>query len=57
MGDRRIRFVPENVFLRYLEGFNDNCVLVHGNFCLRSMLKDARSDQFTGYRPWALMPR
>ncbi len=21
------------------EGFNDNCVLVHGNFCLRSSLK------------------
>jgi hypothetical protein len=27
------------------EGFNDNCVLIHGNFTLRSMLKDARSDQ------------
>jgi hypothetical protein len=27
------------------EGFNDNCVLVHGNFTLRSMLKDPRSDQ------------
>lgn len=27
------------------EGFNDNCVLVHGNFTLRSMLKDSRSDQ------------
>ncbi|MWT63678.1 hypothetical protein GP939_37895, partial [Escherichia coli] len=26
-------------------GFNDNCVLVHGNFTLRSMLKDSRSDQ------------
>ncbi len=25
--------------------FNDNCVLVHGCFTLRSMLKDARSDQ------------
>jgi hypothetical protein len=27
------------------KGFNDNCVLVHGNFTLRSMLKDPRSDQ------------
>ena len=27
------------------EGFNDNCVLIHGNFCLRSMLIDSRSDQ------------
>ncbi len=28
-----------------VEGFNDNCVLIHGNFSLRSMLKDSRSDQ------------
>ena len=27
------------------DGFNDNCVLIHGNFTLRSMLKDSRSDQ------------
>lgn len=26
-------------------GFTDNCVLVHGNFTLRSMLKDSRTDQ------------
>ena len=27
------------------DGINDNCVWLHGNFTLRSMLKDSRSDQ------------
>lgn len=45
MQDRRILFRTRECLPSLFEGFNDNCVLVHGNFCLRSMLKDARSDQ------------
>lgn len=45
MQDKRILFRTRECLPSLFEGFNDNCVLVHGNFCLRSMLKDARSDQ------------
>lgn len=45
MQDKRILFRARECLPTMFEGFNDNCVLVHGNFTLRSMLKDARSDQ------------
>ncbi|MDY1036578.1 phosphotransferase [Enterobacteriaceae bacterium RIT714] len=45
MQDKRILFRTRECLPVMFEGFNDNCVLVHGNFTLRSMLKDARSDQ------------
>ena len=45
MQDKRILFRTRECLPTMFEGFNDNCVLVHGNFTLRSMLKDARSDQ------------
>lgn len=45
MQDKRILFRTRECLPGLFEGFNDNCVLVHGNFTLRSMLKDARSDQ------------
>lgn len=45
MQDKRILFRTRECLPAMFEGFNDNCVLIHGNFTLRSMLKDARSDQ------------
>lgn len=45
MQDKRILFRTRECLPALFEGFNDNCVLVHGNFTLRSMLKDPRSDQ------------
>lgn len=45
MQDKRILFRTRECLPALFDGFNDNCVLVHGNFSLRSMLKDARSDQ------------
>lgn len=45
MQDKRILFRTRECMSTLFEGFNDNCVLVHGNFTLRSMLKDSRSDQ------------
>lgn len=45
MQDKRILFRTRECLPALFEGFNDNCVLIHGNFSLRSMLKDARSDQ------------
>ena len=45
MQDKRILFRTRECLPALFEGFNDNCVLIHGNFTLRSMLKDARSDQ------------
>jgi hypothetical protein len=45
MQDRRILFRTRECLPRLFEDFNDNCVLVHGNFSLSSMLKDGRSDQ------------
>lgn len=45
MQDKRILFRTRECLPSLFEGFNDNSVLVHGNFTLRSMLKDSRSDQ------------
>ncbi|MCL9629378.1 YcbJ family phosphotransferase [Enterobacter ludwigii] len=45
MQDKRILFRTRECLPTLFDGFNDNCVLVHGNFTLRSMLKDPRSDQ------------
>lgn len=45
MQDKRILFRARACLPDLLKDFNDNCVLVHGSFTLRSMLKDARSDQ------------
>jgi len=58
MQDKRILFRTRECLPKLFEGFNDNCVLVHGNFNLRSMLKDARTDQLVavvgpGVMHWA----
>src|SRR5690606_30563399 len=45
MQDKRILFRTRECLPTLFEDFNDNCVVVHGNFTLRSMLKDSRSDQ------------
>lgn len=45
MQDKHILFRTRECLPVLFDGFNDNCVLVHGNFTLRSMLKDSRSDQ------------
>ncbi|TDN64664.1 YcbJ family phosphotransferase [Scandinavium goeteborgense] len=45
MQDKRILFRTRECLPALFDGFNDNCVMVHGNFTLRSMLKDSRSDQ------------
>ncbi|WP_193162902.1 YcbJ family phosphotransferase [Enterobacter ludwigii] len=45
MQDKRILFRTRECLPALFDGFNDNCVLVHGNFTLRSMLKDPHSDQ------------
>ncbi|ELP5714738.1 YcbJ family phosphotransferase [Enterobacter asburiae] len=45
MQDKRILFRTRECLPALFDGFNDNCVLIHGNFTLRSMLKDSRSDQ------------
>jgi hypothetical protein len=45
MQDKRILFRTRECLPDLFKDFNDNCVLVHGNFTLRSMLKDPRSDQ------------
>jgi hypothetical protein len=45
MQDKRILFRTRECLPALFDGFNDNCVLVHGNFTLRSMLKDSRNDQ------------
>ena len=45
MQDKRVLFRTRECLPALFDGFNDNCVLVHGSFNLRSMLKDARSDQ------------
>lgn len=45
MADKRILFRSRECLPVLFHDFNDNCVLVHGNFTLRSMLKEARSDQ------------
>ena len=58
MQDKRILFRTRECLPALFEGFNDNCVLIHGNFTLRSMLKDPRSDQLlamvgSGIMLWA----
>lgn len=45
MQDKRILFRTRECLPALFDGFNDNCVLIHGNFTLRSMFKDSRSDQ------------
>lgn len=45
MQDKRLLFRARECLPSLFDGFNDNCVLVHGNLTLMSMLKDARSDQ------------
>ena len=45
MQDKRILFRTRECLPGLFKGFNDNSVLIHGNFTLRSMLKDPRSDQ------------
>ncbi len=45
MDDRRILWRSRDALPRLFADFDDNCVLVHGNLTLRSMLKDPRSDQ------------
>lgn len=45
VNDRRILWRSREQLPRLFNQFDDNCVLVHGNLTLRSMLKDARSDQ------------
>ena len=45
MQDKRILFRTRECLPALFDGFNDNCMLIHGNFTLRSMLKDSRSDQ------------
>ena len=47
MQDKRILFRTRECLPALFEGFNDNCVLIHGNFLLRSMLKD-RAASVTG---------
>ncbi len=43
--DRQILFRSRQQLTRLFNGFDDPCVLLHGNLRLESMLKDARSDQ------------
>ncbi|MBW7982404.1 YcbJ family phosphotransferase [Enterobacillus tribolii] len=45
METRRILFRSRECLPALFAGFDDSCVLVHGNLTLRSMLKDPRSDQ------------
>ena len=53
MQDKRMLFRTRECLDAMFAGFNDNCVLIHGNFNLRSMLKDARSDQLLAMvNPW-----
>lgn len=47
MQDKRILFRTREALVQLFDNFSDGCVLVHGNFTLRSMLKDARSDRLT----------
>ncbi|MFC3395832.1 YcbJ family phosphotransferase [Brenneria rubrifaciens] len=43
--DRSLLYRSRQALSELFDDFNDGCVLVHGNLSLRSMLKDARSDQ------------
>lgn len=50
MQDKRILFRTRECLPALFEGFNDNCVLIHGNFTLHSMLKDPAAISF--WRWW-----
>nr|WP_113867009.1 YcbJ family phosphotransferase [Brenneria salicis]NMN91403.1 phosphotransferase family enzyme [Brenneria salicis ATCC 15712 = DSM 30166]RBP61755.1 phosphotransferase family enzyme [Brenneria salicis ATCC 15712 = DSM 30166]RLM30496.1 hypothetical protein BHG07_10500 [Brenneria salicis ATCC 15712 = DSM 30166] len=43
--DRSLLYRTRQELPALFDDFHDNCVLVHGNLSLRSMLKDARTDQ------------
>ncbi|AUH01107.1 hypothetical protein CWC46_15545 [Prodigiosinella confusarubida] len=43
--DRTLLYRSRECLPELFDDFDDGCVLVHGNLSLRSMLKDARSDQ------------
>ncbi|AHG21976.1 hypothetical protein Z042_21925 [Chania multitudinisentens RB-25] len=45
MADRRLLYRTREALPSFFSGFDDPCVLVHGNLSLRSMLKDAKTDQ------------
>ncbi|CAI0821065.1 Phosphotransferase enzyme family [Serratia quinivorans] len=45
MDDRRLLYRTREALTHFFVGFDDPCVLVHGNLSLRSMLKDPKSDQ------------
>jgi len=45
MADRRLLYRTREALTHFFVGFDDPCVLVHGNLSLRSMLKDPKSDQ------------
>ncbi len=45
MADRRLLYRTRETLTHFFVGFDDPCVLVHGNLSLRSMLKDPKSDQ------------
>lgn len=46
--DRRLLLRACQCLPALFDGFDDSCVLVHGNLSLRSMLKDTHSDQLIG---------
>ncbi|MFC0227898.1 YcbJ family phosphotransferase [Serratia aquatilis] len=45
MADRRLLYRTREMLSDFFDDFDDPCVLVHGNLSLRSMLKDAKTDQ------------
>ncbi|RLM08530.1 hypothetical protein BIY27_17085 [Gibbsiella quercinecans] len=45
MDYRRLLYRTREALTHFFVGFDDPCVLVHGNLTLRSMLKDAKTDQ------------
>lgn len=45
MADRRLLYRTREMLSEFFDDFDDPCVLVHGNLSLRSMLKDAKTDQ------------
>jgi len=45
MADRRLLYRTREMLIDFFADFDDPCVLVHGNLGLRSMLKDAKTDQ------------
>jgi hypothetical protein len=45
MADRRLLYRTREALTYFFAGFDDPCVLVHGNLSLRSMLKDPKTDQ------------